>query len=137
MDFIREGADTGDRHRLLFSAAANLREFACTPALAHALLTPAALDSGLSPRDVQRQIDCGLSHVGAVPLDSPPSSPPPSPSTAPSDDLPNRLAALWQSEQRVRLSAADPPADGHDDAWEDPAAIVPPFDPPDFAGGAR
>ncbi len=63
LDFIRDGADTGDRHRLLFSAAANLAEFGCPPALAHALLTEAALDSGLPPSDVRRQIECGLAHV--------------------------------------------------------------------------
>jgi hypothetical protein len=62
-DFIRDGADTGDRHRMLFSAAANLAEFGCPPALAHALLTEAALDSGLPPSDVRRQIDCGLQHA--------------------------------------------------------------------------
>src|SRR5262249_34410021 len=33
--FIRDGADQGDRHRHLFSAAANLAEFGCPPALAH------------------------------------------------------------------------------------------------------
>jgi hypothetical protein len=63
IDFIRDGAEQGDRHRLLFSAAANLAEFGCPPALAHALLTEAALDSGLSPSAVRRQIDCGLNHV--------------------------------------------------------------------------
>jgi hypothetical protein len=60
--FIREGAGTGDRHRLLFSAAANLAELDCPVALAHALLTEAALDCGLPPKDVRRQIDCGLAH---------------------------------------------------------------------------
>jgi hypothetical protein len=64
LDFIRDAAAQGDRHRLLFSAAANLAEFACPPALAHALLTEAALDSGLTPADVRRQIECGLSHTG-------------------------------------------------------------------------
>lgn len=58
--FIRDGATEGDRHRLLYSAARNLAEFGCSHALASALLTEAALDSGLSPRDVRRQIDCGL-----------------------------------------------------------------------------
>jgi hypothetical protein len=62
LDFIRDGAEWGDRHRLLFSAAANLAEFGCPPALAHALLTEAALDSGLPPSDVRRQIECGLQH---------------------------------------------------------------------------
>lgn len=61
-DFIRDGAGTGDRHRLLFSAAANLAEFGCPPALAHALLTEAALDAGLRPRDVHREIECGMAH---------------------------------------------------------------------------
>jgi hypothetical protein len=63
VDFIRNGADVGDRHRLLFSAAANLAEFGCPPALAHALLTEAALDSGLPPKEVYRQIECGLNGV--------------------------------------------------------------------------
>lgn len=53
---------SGDRHRLLFSAAANLAEFGCPAELAHALLTEAGLDSGLSPSEVRRQIDCGLKH---------------------------------------------------------------------------
>jgi hypothetical protein len=64
LDYLRDGADQGDRHRLLFSAAANLAEFSCPPALAHALLTEAALDSGLPPADVRRQIECGLTHAG-------------------------------------------------------------------------
>jgi hypothetical protein len=64
LDFIRDGAAQGDRHRLLFSAAANLAEFGCPPALAHALLTDAGLDTGLAPSDVRRQIDCGLAHAG-------------------------------------------------------------------------
>lgn len=58
--FIRDGASVGDRHRLLYSAAANLAEFGCPPALAHALLREAGLDSGLSPSEVRRQIECGL-----------------------------------------------------------------------------
>ena len=66
LDFIREGVGTGDRHRLLFSSAANLAEFGCPPALAHALLTDAGLDNGLPPRDVQRQIDCGLNHSASM-----------------------------------------------------------------------
>ena len=61
LDFIRDGAGSGDRHRLLFSAAANLAEFGCPSELAHELLNEAALDSGLSPSETRRQIDCGLS----------------------------------------------------------------------------
>jgi hypothetical protein len=64
LDFIRDGADQGDRHRRLYSAAANLAEFGCPHLLAHALLTEAALDSGLPPSEVRRQIDCGLAHTG-------------------------------------------------------------------------
>ena len=66
VDFIRQGASTGDRHRLLFSAAANLAEFGCTPALAVALLEESALDSGLPPNDVRRQIECGLDAAGTA-----------------------------------------------------------------------
>ncbi len=62
LEFIRDGAMPGDRHRLLFSAAANLAEFDCPPALAHALLTESGLDSGLPPSEVRRQIECGLNH---------------------------------------------------------------------------
>ncbi|MHB1037772.1 MAG: DNA primase [Pirellulales bacterium] len=67
LDFIREGATAGDRHRLLFSAAANLAEFGCPPALAVALLEEAALDSGLPPKDVRRGIECGLAAKGGTP----------------------------------------------------------------------
>ncbi len=61
--FIREGAPVGDRHRRLFSAAANMAEFGCPPPLAHALLTESALDCGVPPSDVRRQIDSGLASV--------------------------------------------------------------------------
>ena len=61
-DFMRDGATTGDRHRTLFSAAANLAEFGCGFDLAWALLSEAALDSGLAPAEVRRQIQCGLGH---------------------------------------------------------------------------
>jgi hypothetical protein len=62
LEFIKDGALVGDRHRLLFSAAANLAEFGCPPNLAHALLTPSGEDCGLPPKEIRRQIDCGLSH---------------------------------------------------------------------------
>lgn len=64
LDFITNGVAVGDRHRILFSAAANLAEFDCPEALAHALLTEAGRDSGLSPSEVRRQIECGLRHKG-------------------------------------------------------------------------
>lgn len=57
LEFVRDGADQGDRHRLLYSAAANLFELGCPLRLAHALLTESALDSGLAPSDIRRAID--------------------------------------------------------------------------------
>lgn len=65
-EFMRDGATTGDRHRTLFSAAANLAEFHSVEELAFALLTEPGLDSELSPSDVKRQIECGLKHKGAT-----------------------------------------------------------------------
>lgn len=60
--FIRDGAPNGERATRLFQAAANLAEFGCSPELAHALLDEAALDSGLTPSETRRQIECGLNH---------------------------------------------------------------------------
>ena len=57
--FIREGADVGDRHRLLFSSAANLAEIGCTDECALALLKEAALDSGLPPGEIGRTVTNG------------------------------------------------------------------------------
>lgn len=59
--------DTGDRHRLLFSAAANLGECGCPPALALDLLAGPGLNCGLTPADVDRQIKCGLAHGASEP----------------------------------------------------------------------
>jgi len=59
-----DGFSVGDRHRELFSAAANFGEFDSVEELAFALLTPCGLNSGLSPSEVQRQIACGLKHGG-------------------------------------------------------------------------
>jgi len=67
MDFIRESAEEHTRALRLFSAAANLGEFGCPPALAHALLSESALDSGLPPAEVRRQIECGLRQGGPFP----------------------------------------------------------------------
>ncbi len=61
---LTEGSFVGDRHRELFSAAANLAEFGSIDELAFALLTPCGLNSGLTRSDVQRQIECGLKHGG-------------------------------------------------------------------------
>jgi hypothetical protein len=64
LEFIRDGANNGDRHRLLYSAARNLGECGSSFELAFALLSEAALDSGLSPNEVRRQIECGICDVG-------------------------------------------------------------------------
>ncbi len=64
LEFIREGADNGDRHRLLYSAARNLGELGAPFELAYALLSESALDSGLPPSEVRRQIQCGLADAG-------------------------------------------------------------------------
>ena len=65
LEFIRDGADIGDRHRLLYSAARNLGEFGCSVELASALLSESSLDSGLPPKDVCRQIECGIHDASA------------------------------------------------------------------------
>lgn len=62
LDFLREGAKPGERATRLFSAAANFAEFTSVNGLAHALLTEPARNSGLSPSETLRQIECGLSH---------------------------------------------------------------------------
>ena len=62
LHFLREGATTGDRHRLLFSASANLAECGAPLHLCHGLLSEPARDSGLPPSEVERQIRCGYEH---------------------------------------------------------------------------
>ncbi|HEY2159261.1 MAG TPA: hypothetical protein VGH33_26785 [Isosphaeraceae bacterium] len=62
-EFIREGAVEGEREKRLFQAAANLAELDCPAELAHALLTESALDSGLTPGETRRAIDCGIAHA--------------------------------------------------------------------------
>ncbi|MBI4717162.1 MAG: DNA primase [Planctomycetes bacterium] len=61
--FIREGANDGDRHRLLYSAAANLAELGAPLPLCAALLSESALDVGLTPLDVRRGIENGWASV--------------------------------------------------------------------------
>jgi hypothetical protein len=101
LDFIRKGAHQGDRHRLLFSAAANLAEFGCPLPLAHALLTEAALDCGLTPSETRRQIDCGLKHVAepgaTLPLTEPAACFASVVSVPNVDNVRKQLAALWRS----------------------------------------
>ena len=61
---LADGSFIGDRHRELFSAAANFGEFTTVEELTFAILTPAGLNSGLTASEVQRQISCGLRHGG-------------------------------------------------------------------------
>jgi hypothetical protein len=114
--FIRGGAGEGDRHRLLYSAARNLAEFACPPALAHALLSEAALDSGLPPKEVHRQIECGLKDQRPLPVEQAP-TPTPSP-VADAGDIGKRLAALWQGA--AATPTVEPIPEHVGDAWEHP-----------------
>lgn len=59
LNFIRNGASVGDRHRLLYSAAANLAELGAPLPLCFALLEESALDCGLPPSDVRRAVENG------------------------------------------------------------------------------
>jgi hypothetical protein len=55
--------EVGDRHRRLFSAAANLAEFESADDLILAVLTEPGFDIGLPPREVERQIRTGIAHA--------------------------------------------------------------------------
>jgi hypothetical protein len=64
VDYIRGGAAAGEsRHIALFSAAGNLREFGANEHLITALLEETALDDGLPPKDVARQIRTAIEHA--------------------------------------------------------------------------
>ncbi len=136
LEFIRTGADQGDRHRLLFSAAANLAEFGCPLALAHALLTEAALDSGLTPADVRRQIECGWHHGRAGAGTEPTADPAPADhrpaGPAPAGDLKAQLAALWASPSPLPAPGdnGEPGDPGKGDPGEQAEQETFPSDPP-------
>lgn len=83
LDFIRNGAAPGaigagdenrqqgaGRHRLCYSAAANLTELGAPLALCFALLEESALDCGLSPADTRRAIQNGWASSQPVPADA-------------------------------------------------------------------
>ena len=55
-----EPVETGDRHRLIYSAARDLAEKGAPRHLVDALLRDVSLDTGLPPREVDRQLDCGF-----------------------------------------------------------------------------
>lgn len=58
--FLAGEIEVGERHPRLYSAAANLAELGCPLPAIRALLTEPALDLGLPPKDVARQIECGF-----------------------------------------------------------------------------
>lgn len=60
---------TGERHAVIFSAAANLAEFRDLDDLIVALLTPPARQTGLKPSEVERQIRCGIAHARREPAE--------------------------------------------------------------------
>ena len=62
LDFIRNGAPNGERHRRLYSAASNLAECRDVGQLTRALLFEAAMDTGLPPSEVRRVIQDALNH---------------------------------------------------------------------------
>ena len=64
LEFIREGAQKGERQTRLYSAAANLFEFGAPKELAAALLTEAAEDCGLPPKDIARTIGSAFAKGG-------------------------------------------------------------------------
>lgn len=63
-DFIRgEDVEHRSRHATIFSAAANFTEVGCSPAACHELCTEPGLNLGLPPKEVTRQINCGIAHA--------------------------------------------------------------------------
>jgi hypothetical protein len=60
-----EHLEPGDRHRLIFSAAANLAECGVPQAVVKDLLWDVARESGLPPKEITRQIECGFTKGSA------------------------------------------------------------------------
>jgi hypothetical protein len=131
LDYIRNGADQGDRHRLLYSAAANLAEFGCTPALAVALLEESALDSGLPPKDIRRGIECGLAGA-ALPSPLIEDSTPAAVAmveTTPAVDMQAALSALWSANNTAMVENADKMM-GENVGNDTPLTVLPPLPEP-------
>ncbi len=63
LEFLRFGVEAGERHANLFRCAAWLAEQGAPPSLCYAILTEPGRDLGLTPRDVERQIRCGIEHA--------------------------------------------------------------------------
>jgi hypothetical protein len=132
MEYLRgESIAEGDsRHVRLYSAACNLAEFGCTSALAHALLTEPGLDSGLSPSDVNRQIECGLKDQSPLQIEE---SPTPSATPVNADDVRKQLSALWQLSASMpaveTIPDGEPLPENRGDAWEHPLERLDAVDP--------
>jgi hypothetical protein len=60
LDLLRFGVAEGERATTLFRSAAWLTAQGAPPSLVHALLREPGCDVGLTPREVQRQIRCGI-----------------------------------------------------------------------------
>ncbi|MFZ1934851.1 MAG: hypothetical protein WCB27_01890 [Thermoguttaceae bacterium] len=125
LDYIRNGADQGDRHRLLYSAAANLAEFGCPSALAVALLGESALDSGLPPKDIRRGIECGLAAVASPspPIEDSTPTAVATVETPPAVDMQAALARLWGSPPTAAVQSPLPLS-------KDEGAVLPPLPEP-------
>lgn len=63
IDFLRFGVEEGERRPTLFRCAAWMTEAGCPAAAVHALLAEPARDLGICPKDVHRQIECGITHA--------------------------------------------------------------------------
>ncbi len=63
VDLLRFGVNECERHQTLFRAAAWLTEQGVPAARCAALLTEPGRDVGLTPKDVERQIACGIEHA--------------------------------------------------------------------------
>ena len=63
LDLLRFGVGEGERHQTVFRCAAWLTEQGAPPSLVAALLTEPGRDVGLTPKDVDRQIACGIEHA--------------------------------------------------------------------------
>lgn len=81
IDFLRFSVPEGERHQTLFRCAAWLTEQGAPPSLCYALLAESGCDAGLPPKDVERQIRCGIEHArkqraaAGLPADGPQSVP--------------------------------------------------------------
>lgn len=63
MDFLRFDVPEGERATTLFRCAAWMAEQGAPPSLCFAMLTEPGQDAGLSPKDVERQVQCGIEHA--------------------------------------------------------------------------